>query len=114
MGNCREELLERVTRSIDILRDIQSDSRTPLNAAIAVVEPLRKLTDYRRAMRIKEFHIAAQNPAYGTAVASLMQVTNTLATDLDTYEKHMEFVEQVVQAAAAVLAVVIAVGAMGS
>ena len=112
MGNSREELLERVSRSIDIMQDIHADSRTPRAAAMKLVDPIRALTDYRRALRKEIFIVAADNPAYATAVASLKQVTDTLATDLVAHERHMQFVSQAAQAAAAVFKVAIAVGAV--
>lgn len=112
MSDQREELLERVTRTISTMQAIQADSRTPLQSALDIVEPLRQLTDYRRALRAKAFAVAANDPGYAQAIARLKQVADTLATDLVTFQRHAEFVAQAAQAADAVLKVAIAVGAL--
>lgn len=112
MPDRREELLERVTLVINALQNIQADSRTPLDAALAVVEPIRKLTDYRRAMRRIEFQIHAGMAEYQAAVSQLRRISDTLAADLVAHQTHMQHVALAAQAADAVLSVAIAVGAM--
>jgi hypothetical protein len=111
MDDKRDDLLERVARTIDMLQAIQADSRTPIQGALDVVGPIRKLTECRRAMRAKAFELSADQPDYKAAVARLQQVAETAANDLAVFELHAELVAQAAQAADAVLRVAVAVGA---
>jgi hypothetical protein len=112
MSDHREELLERVARAIDILQAIQAGPRTPIETATDVVEPIRKLTECRRALRAQAFEVAANMPEYSEAIARLKQVTDSAAMDLDAFEGHAAVVTQAMQAADAVLRLAIATGVL--
>lgn len=114
MANEREMLLERVKRAITVIQEVHNDSRTPLDVAMALVDPLRQLTDLRRKLREAEFQIAANNPEYIAAAKALGVVTDKLAEEIAAHQEHMKFladvaaaVDQVIKLAIAVAAVVV-------
>jgi hypothetical protein len=110
--NHRDQLLERISRTIDMLQKVQADSRTPIQSALDIVDSIRKLTECRRALRAKAFEIAAEQPDYARATSKLREIADTVATDLGAFEQHAELVAQAAQAADAVVRVTTAVGAL--
>lgn len=107
-----KELLDQLDKAIETLQDIQADSSTPLEAAIAVVPPIRDLDRSRDALLLREFTRDVPNPKYDAAVAKLKDVAAASSKELKTHESNMKFVTAAAQAADAVIKVAIAVGAM--
>jgi len=112
MDDSIKELLEQLDSAITALQDIQADSSTPLEAAIAVVPPIRHLDRCRNALLVRAFSRGPAGPRYDAAVAKLKAVSATAAKQLNTHESNMKFVSVAVEAAEAVIEVAIAVGAI--
>ncbi len=107
-----KRLLEQVSQAITALQAVQGDSSTPLEAALAVMVPMRKLDEYRDVLRRKGFEISLDDPDYQAAMEKLKTVSATTAKELATHESNMKLVTAAAQAAAAVLKVAIAVRAI--
>ncbi len=112
MANEQAMLIERVKRAITVMQDVHNDSRTPLDVAMKLFEPLRKLTDLRRELREAEFKLAANNPEYLAATSALNKVSSTVAAELAEHQDHMKFLADVAAAVDALIKVAVAVAAM--
>lgn len=105
-----EELLERLSRAIETCQHIHNDSRTPIDDAMKLIEPIRTLVECRRVLRIKAFRAADSENKYLSAVTSLEKINNTIKAEVMARDKTLEFVENAATAAAAVLDFAIAIG----
>jgi hypothetical protein len=92
MIDSRRELLEHVTKAIDAIQIICSDSRTPLAEAIKLVRPLRRLTDCRRELEEPAFVLDSDTIEYSDTIAKLKKVGSTLKSDLRIRDEHIRFV----------------------
>jgi hypothetical protein len=94
------------------VEEVHNDSRTPLEDAIALMTPLRKLYHCRDALRRHAFTSAAAKTEYTDALAKLKVVNETVKADLIAHNQTLQFVATVATAAAAVLDLAISVGAL--
>lgn len=110
----REECLERLTRAIQTCEAIHNDSRTPIEDALKLMDHIRTLHKFRRALRRTAFDESTASLEFSAAIASLTVVNETLKADVMAHKTTMEFVNSVAQASSAVLDLAVAVGALGA
>ncbi|MEO5726628.1 MAG: hypothetical protein ABI134_18835, partial [Byssovorax sp.] len=85
MNEGLKRLLEQVNQAIKVLQAVQADSSTPLEAAIAVMVPMRKLDKYRDALHREGFEISMDDPDYQAAMEKLKNVSAVAAKELATH-----------------------------
>jgi hypothetical protein len=112
MQNRLEELLLGIGRAVEALEVVQSDSHTPARIALEIVDPLRRLTDCRRALRARAFEIAADDPAFVEASHRLQDLTDAVTSDLNVFESQAALVRSAAKAAESVLRIAGAAGAL--
>lgn len=110
----REECLERLTRAIQTCEAIHNDSRTPIEDALKLMDHIRTLHKFRRALRRTSFDESTASREFSAAIASLTVVNETLKAEIMAHKTTMEFVSSVAQASSAVLDLTVAVGALGA
>lgn len=108
----REELLERLSRAIQTCEAIHNDSRTPLDHALRLMDHIRTLHKFRRALRRTAFDQATASSEYANAIETLKVLNETIKTEVMAHKKTMDFVNSVAQAVSAVLDLAIRVGAL--
>ena len=111
-GLPEETLLENLKRAIETCQHIMNDSRTPLNDAIPLMTHIRTLVESRRALRAKAFRAAAAEPQYQAATAALKTINDTIKAEVMAHSRTLTFVRDAATAAAAVLDLATAVGAL--
>ncbi len=109
-----EELLERLSRAIQTCEAIHNDSRTPLDHVLRLMDHIRNLHRFRRALRRTAFNQATASTEYGNAIETLKVLNETIKTEVMAHKKTMDFVNSVAQAASAVLDLAIKVGALAA
>jgi len=110
----REELLERLSRAIQTCEAIHNDSRTPLEHALRLMDHIRNLHRFRRALRHTAFNQATAPGEYVNAIETLKVLNETIKTDVMAHKKTMDFVNSVAQTASAVLDLAVKVGALAA
>lgn len=111
MNQDLQSLIAHLSQAIKALQDIQADSSTPLEAALAVMVPMRRLDKCRDALREKAFVVKANDAGFKAAVAQLEAVTAATAKQLGEHESNMKFISAVADAADAVIKLATAIGA---
>ena len=106
-----QSVLKHLSEAIKSLQDVQADSSTPLEVAIAVMVPMRRLDKCRDALRAGGFDDKASDADLNIAVAKLKAVTATTASQLAAHESNMKFIAALAQAVDAVIALAATVGA---
>ncbi len=110
-GSFDEEIIfEKLSRAIDICQEIQNDSRTPLDDALALTPLIRELVKYKRMLREKAFTAAVVDKEYQRAIKQLKVLNQKVKAKVLAHKKTMEFVENTAEAVAAVVDLAIAVG----
>jgi hypothetical protein len=107
-----ENLLSSLLIAIKKCQSIHDDSSTSLEDAGALMPHIRKLQACRRALRAKVFAVAATDNRYNAAVKAIETINNTNDADVLAHNAKLQFVNNVTQAASAVLDFAIAVGAV--
>ena len=110
----REELLERLSRAIQTCEAIHNDSRTPLDHALRLMDHIRNLHRFRRALRRIGFSQATASMEYANAIETLKVLNETIKTEVMAHKRTMDFVNSVAQAVTAVLDLAIKVGALAA
>ncbi len=114
MNQEQEAFFERLSKAIETCQRIHNDSRTPLDDAIALVEPIRKLHRCRRALRKTAFQDSINDSKFSAATSSLEKINSTLKADIIAHNRTLRFVKDAATAASAVLDFAIEVGALAA
>jgi len=80
------------TRAIETCEAIHNDSRTPLDDALRLMDNIRLLHEYRRALRRTAFTQATASTEYGNALSKLTTLNNTIKARVIQHNKTMGFV----------------------
>lgn len=110
----QETLFERLSKAIETCQRIHNDSRTPLDDALALVEPIRTLHRCRQALRKAGFQASVNDSKFSAATSSLEKINSTLKADIMAHNRTLGFVKDAATAAAAVLDFAIEVGALAA
>ena len=104
-------LLSGLLKAINKCQKIHDDSSTSLADARALMPLIRKLQGYRRALREKAFVAAVTDSKYKAAVQAIETINNTTDDDISAHNGNLQLINNLTQAASAVLDFAIAVGA---
>ena len=107
----QETFFERLSKAIETCQKIHNDSRTPLDDALALVEPIRTLHRCRQALRKAAFRASMNDSKFSAAIYSLEKINNTIKAEIMAHNSTLGFVKDAATASAAVLDFAVTVGA---
>jgi hypothetical protein len=98
-----EAFFKFLVKVIALCQEIQNDSRTPLEDALALTPLIRQLVSSKRELHRKAFTAAAVNAEYENAAALLKELNAAVKAEVLAHKQTMEFIRKTADTAAAVL-----------